>query len=411
MSSLGLSTDSDLRPLGIGAFQGDSSLENQSASVPSSSNPDLVTSSSPSSAVDSLEFLEFMSKNSIEIIPYDQFTLERGIKDGSSGDSKTPALELKGANMQVIKARWNDEIVALKVFQAISTPGVGSTAYGMVERIQQYKNLMQDIRYEIQVMNQSRRNPHRNILNLLGVSFEEGSAVSENGAYIERYFRPILVTPHAHETYPDLRHYLRYQNRPRPLPYDECVRLIGDIADGIHGLHHVGVVHADLKPENILIFPFDGSPDRDIVAKVADFGFSGLKVSDTGVPRGGTRVWNAPECLRGCADEHLLRQSGEVTRDTYSFGLVMVHIMLDGGEPLPFGDHEALDEMKLNDEAREEALGRLRKYYLAQRGNAEPHELERLEQVINETILRDPSKRRKTLEKVRSELIGGFVLQ
>lgn len=47
----------------------------------------------------------------------------------------------------------------------------------------------------------------------------------------------------------------------------EIVKLIANVARGVHAAHHAGLVHCDLKPGNILIAD-DGSP------KVADFGIA-----------------------------------------------------------------------------------------------------------------------------------------
>lgn len=424
----------DLRPTGIGAFQGDSTYSSLGDQSQPHSKSGSKGSPTASFAADTLEFLEFLSKNSVEIISPEEFTLESvlddAVKAGSEANSeyikhatvqpiqppiRNPAeVELKGANMKILRARLNGEPVALKVFKTTSAPNFGSTASDFVHKFREYTNLMQDIRYEIQIMNLWSQ-PHRNVVHLLGLSFEEGTASTgldnqQNNISMDRYLRPILVTELAHKSYPDLRYYLQHPDRPRPLPFDACVRLIGDIADGVHGLHHVGVIHADLKPENILIFPNEdqGIYEGDIVAKVTDFGFSALKIDELS-PRGGTRQWNAPECLRSCVDKELCLSSGRATRDIYSFGLVMVHIMLDGGEPLPFHDLEALDGLKLQDKARAEALNRLRSYYSHYRKDAEPYELERLEQVIGETLQLFPAKRRQKLDGVRSYLFGRFV--
>jgi len=49
------------------------------------------------------------------------------------------------------------------------------------------------------------------------------------------------------------------------LPEKEAVRIIAQIAQGLHKAHSNGMVHRDVKPDNILIRP-DGT------SKIADLG-------------------------------------------------------------------------------------------------------------------------------------------
>lgn len=89
------------------------------------------------------------------------------------------------------------------------------------------------------------------------------------------------------------------------LPFETAATLIADIADGVVALHNHDIVHADLKPANILIFPNHTSP-CGLVAKVSDFGFSGIATYTNGgkrawlpdnCPRGGTAEWTLPNAL------------------------------------------------------------------------------------------------------------------
>jgi serine/threonine protein kinase len=80
-----------------------------------------------------------------------------------------------------------------------------------------------------------------------------------------------------------------------PLPPDDAVRVLTDIAEGLLVLHRGGFVHRDVKPQNILL-PREGR------AKLADFGLvrdgraSDLTAPGTAV---GTLAYLAPELLRG----------------------------------------------------------------------------------------------------------------
>jgi serine/threonine-protein kinase len=109
--------------------------------------------------------------------------------------------------------------------------------------------------------------------------------------------------------------------RDGPLPTEDAVRLVADVAAGLAAAHRAGVVHRDVKPANIICRP-DGSP------VVVDFGIA--RVDDlTGVTRPnvvvGTANYLAPEQARG-------EQPGPPT-DVYALGCVLQET-LTGRPPL-----------------------------------------------------------------------------
>lgn len=63
----------------------------------------------------------------------------------------------------------------------------------------------------------------------------------------------------------DLAEWLERQDRP--IPVREAVRLVRDVARGMHAAHAAGLVHCDLKPSNILL-------TSDGVPKITDFGIA-----------------------------------------------------------------------------------------------------------------------------------------
>jgi serine/threonine-protein kinase len=113
------------------------------------------------------------------------------------------------------------------------------------------------------------------------------------------------------------------------LPLDEVVRLVGDIAAGLHVAHELRIVHRDLKPENVMI-----RKDADGVehAVVMDFGLAKecradaelQKLTATGIILG-TPEFMSPEQLRG--------KPLDARTDVYSLSL-MTFEMLTG--QLPF---------------------------------------------------------------------------
>lgn len=92
-------------------------------------------------------------------------------------------------------------------------------------------------------------------------------------------------------------------NRLGALPLDVVVRIVTDIANGLHVAHELKIVHRDLKPENVMIARNDDGTER---AVVMDFGLAKERRADpelqkltaTGIILG-TPEFMSPEQLRG----------------------------------------------------------------------------------------------------------------
>ena len=56
-------------------------------------------------------------------------------------------------------------------------------------------------------------------------------------------------------------------SRPSPLPLDESLHIVKQIADGLEFAHERGIIHRDLKPANVKVRP-DGT------VKILDFGLA-----------------------------------------------------------------------------------------------------------------------------------------
>jgi serine/threonine protein kinase len=110
----------------------------------------------------------------------------------------------------------------------------------------------------------------------------------------------------------------------------EAIRIIAQVAQGLHRAHKQNLVHRDVKPDNILVRP-------DGVAKLADLGLvketdTDLNLTKTG--RGlGTPHFMAPEQFRNA-------KNADIRCDIYSLGATLYQMVT--GE-LPFRSSGPLD--------------------------------------------------------------------
>jgi TolB-like protein/Flp pilus assembly protein TadD len=114
---------------------------------------------------------------------------------------------------------------------------------------------------------------------------------------------------------PSLRDRLR---ESRPLPIDEAVRVVREVAIALDHAHRRGVVHRDIKPENILL--------SEGQALVADFGIAraiGAGGGDTLTQAGvaiGTPMYMSPEQASGDA--------ADARSDLYSLGCTLYELLV-----------------------------------------------------------------------------------
>ena len=110
------------------------------------------------------------------------------------------------------------------------------------------------------------------------------------------------------------------QQRGGPLPVQECLAIVAQVADGLAYAHSMGVIHRDIKPSNLMITD-DGR------VKIMDFGIARVAGSQRLTRDGsiiGTLAYIAPEQLRG--------SPGDDRSDLYSLAIV-VYEMLSGAPP------------------------------------------------------------------------------
>jgi serine/threonine protein kinase len=244
---------------------------------------------------------------------------------------------------------------------------------------------------------------HRNIVRLLALSWDEIDLANDN----TDLFAPLLITELAHEITPTLQGY--YQDRSTDRAWGVSREFIADIADGVTVLHTCGVIHGDLKPENILLFR-DRESGCGLIAKIGDFGYAGVD----GLRRGRTRRWTAPECLDGCPSDILAdARMMPIAADVYSFGLLVLFILLNGRSPteaLGLSD-EGFDKLRFSSNGLE-TFQTLFRHDVNDRPYWDKHEKhpsslnQTVQVILEETLCRAPSRRTSSLKHIRKLITG-----
>jgi serine/threonine-protein kinase len=177
------------------------------------------------------------------------------------------------------------------------------------------------------------------------------------------------------------------------LPLASALDIADQAAGALGAAHGKGVVHRDLKPDNLFLVPDPGRPGRDLV-KILDFGIAklaqppeaaGKAVTRTGVVLG-TPLYMSPEQCRSLKDvDH--------RSDIYSLGII-VYEMLSGAPPFSSDSSGELVHMHIGVEAP--AL------------RAHNPDLPRsLEQVVSQTLQKDPAARFQSMADLRRALAEG----
>jgi hypothetical protein len=183
-----------------------------------------------------------------------------------------------------------------------------------------------DMFLEVLVLRDPVLKSHRNIVHLLGWSFESGY----NGM-------PLLVMELATEG--NLKQVLteKIQSDDSDIMHHLCL----DMAAGLDAIHRAGIIHADFKPENILVFRNE-SKDVPFVAKLSDFGYSvpeaeaqnESKIYVTALSNG----WQAPE-IKLTRPPTAIATDDYKKADIYSLGMVVWSTWCFHGQPPVLDDH------------------------------------------------------------------------
>jgi serine/threonine protein kinase len=162
----------------------------------------------------------------------------------------------------------------------------------------------------------------------------------------------------------------------------ESIRIIAQVAQGLHRAHKQGLIHRDVKPDNVLV-------GQDGVAKLADLGLvkeleTDLNLTRTG--RGlGTPHFMAPEQFRNA-------KNADARCDIYSMAATL-YMMVTG--ELPFKSCGPLDAWmkKIQNE-------------LTPPRQINPALSERVDWAIRRAMSADPDKRPATCREFVEDLVG-----
>jgi serine/threonine protein kinase len=166
------------------------------------------------------------------------------------------------------------------------------------------------------------------------------------------------------------------------MPESDAIRIIAQVAQGLHRAHKQNLVHRDVKPDNILVTP-------DGIAKLADLGLvketeTDLNLTRTG--RGlGTPHFMAPEQFRNA-------KNADIRCDIYSLGATLYQMVT--GE-LPFRSNGPLDAWmkKIQNE-------------LTPPRQIVPSLSERVDWAIRRAMSADPEKRPASCREFIEDLTG-----
>jgi serine/threonine-protein kinase len=127
---------------------------------------------------------------------------------------------------------------------------------------------------------------------------------------------------------------------------EQKVRLIAQVAEGLHAAHREGLIHRDVKPSNVLV---ERTQDGGWKPWIADFGIAQWSEGGAGGELAGTPAYLAPELLVG--------EPAQVDRraDVYGLGVTLYEFLT--GE-LPFGSPDLVELLR---QVREEAPPPLRR--------------------------------------------------
>ncbi|MBN1120605.1 MAG: serine/threonine protein kinase [Anaerolineae bacterium] len=178
-----------------------------------------------------------------------------------------------------------------------------------------------------------------------------------------------------------------------PMPLDEILRMVEQIAEGLDHAHSKGVIHRDFKPSNVLL-------DEHGNAHLADFGIA--KISESTIQLTGTGIVGTPAYM---APEMASSARTTPQADIYALGVTLFQ-MLTGS--YPFSGETPLSVLlaHVNEPVPDVSMIR-------------PELSPAIAHVVNQAMAKDPENRyqtagelasalRQAIESSGSEAVGAF---
>src|SRR5262245_11611487 len=112
---------------------------------------------------------------------------------------------------------------------------------------------------------------------------------------------------------------LKQRLKKGPLPVDEALQVLRQMALGLEAAHRAGIVHRDIKPANVL-------RTDDGIVKILDFGLAKL-TSDSQAATAVTQPGETMGTVPYMSPEQLRGQAVDVRSDLWSFGVVAYELL------------------------------------------------------------------------------------
>ena len=231
-------------------------------------------------------------------------------------------------------ARPSRQIARGGYFQTRLAEGLGVAKYPLLatESKELSERSYKALAKELRVLAHPPLMNHENIVNIKTIGWTRLDASSAA-------WMPMIVLELA-----DLGTLTEYLSKER-LGVDSKLQIARDVGCGLQALHACGITHGDLKLDNILMFMGKGGK---VQAKLCDFGCSYIMTGDENEEdkveiSAGTKPWNSPELYKQIPNPWLPHV------DTYSFGLLVWRIFLNGRNPFEGLEEEDIDRRKAQD--------------------------------------------------------------